>query len=196
MQVTVITTVVFLTLVGLAAAEAKADGYGAPHPAPCPTHFVTKYENVIKEIPVRHTVFRTKLVPTEVYQPRFKEVYKTVVKNQYLPKYVTTTDLVNQVQLVTDYQKVTETAYQTVLVTQTQVIPTVITETEFNTLIRTNVDYRTQYETQFVPTYITSTEVQVLTKYLTNVVPDIKTVVRTVNNYMTVCPKVKHGYGY
>ncbi|KAK7066892.1 hypothetical protein SK128_027097, partial [Halocaridina rubra] len=125
------------------------------------------------------------ILPSEVFAPHYEQVYRTVLRNHFLPEYVTTTEYVQQTQYVTDLRYVTRTDVRNLVATETRLQPNLITQTEFSTVFRTNAAYRTSYRTQVLPTYITTNDVRFVTQYKTNIVPEYSTIYRTVHNVQT-----------
>ncbi|XP_045604001.1 uncharacterized protein [Procambarus clarkii] len=175
--------------------EAVAGGvYAAPLPIPAKCYpkvvWVTKYEQILKEVPVPNKVFKTELIPTVTYLNHVEKVYQDVYLTKYLPKYVTSVVYLPQVQYVTDYKINYLTDYKPVYVTKKEVLPKYVTQTYVESIIKNQVVYDTVYETKVLPQYITKLDVAYQTVYKTNLVPQFHTVYDTKYVEKTVCPKV------
>ncbi|XP_064095651.1 uncharacterized protein LOC135207755 [Macrobrachium nipponense] len=178
--------------------DAPAVKYESPELPQCPTKtlYTTRYQYKLQKLPVLHTVYSEKYVPTTVYEPVYETVYHTQVKTQLVPEYVTTTAYSKVVTYIPDYQTKYQTVYKTQYLDKTEYVDHYVTETSYHTVYDTKVQYQTVYETEYVPRYVTQTKVQYQTLYKTQFVPKYLEATQTVLTYKTVCPVKGHHFGY
>ncbi|XP_027235222.1 uncharacterized protein [Penaeus vannamei] len=183
----------FVTVVLAVASAAPDAGYVIPTPPtpPCnpKTEYITKYKEKVQQVPVKHTVFKTNLVPTTVLQTDYSEVHSVLVKPHFVPQYITTTRTIQQVQRVTKHDRLTSTLLKTNVVTKHEVKPTVVRETVFDTVVKVQPEVSTITKVQTVPQYVPTTVVDYRVITSTKAIPEIITQVSTYIDYVTVCPR-------
>ncbi|XP_050709811.1 uncharacterized protein LOC126994530 [Eriocheir sinensis] len=180
---------VVCVLMGVLASLAMVSGGG--YDCPAVTEYITKYNTILKKVPIIQTVWRNKFLPTTVFNKVLRTRHHTQQQDLWVPEVVTTTQYNTELQHVTVVSTVYEPHEVTQYVYNKNVIPQRVTETAYKTTYKRDTAYKTVRKTDYVPRYVTTTEYRVESIVDTVYKTNFQTLLHT-----TTVVKDKCSYGY
>ncbi|MPC20421.1 adhesive plaque matrix protein-like [Portunus trituberculatus] len=115
----------------------KIKGRCRPH-----VRYVPYYKTIVNKIPVYHTVYKEKVVPSPIHKTVYKTQYEPQYQTKYVPKYVTKSVYNTDVEYITKYDVKYQTKYETKYVPQ------------YKTVVKTEHTYKTVCpKTPYNPSY-------------------------------------------
>ncbi|KAG7173492.1 hypothetical protein Hamer_G025662 [Homarus americanus] len=144
------------------------------------------------KVPVRHKIYKKVIAKQPLHLTHVERVVQDVLSTNYYPEIVTTTVVIPQVRVVTDYEVERVTLYRPVVVKAKKVIPKPVIRHEIEEVVENVVIYDTVTSAVVLPSYETAIQVVYSTVVVPNLIPHIEHVVEYTTIVSTICP----GYGH